>query len=270
VWGSGATSLVTRYLKNDNQTIDTYALTIQNVSTSTDKVVNGVQFPTNILSFDVSGNSVFYLIQSGNGSIGITSDMNGGKKKQVWSSPLRELTGQFVNSSTIALTTKPETDLPGYLYLVNANTGAVKRIIGDVNGLSASVSPDGTLIAALANSTSMFIQKVSDNSRTPMTPATFPEKCVWSRKDKNVLFCAVPNETLDSSSLISWYKGLVSYDDQIWKYDLKTNTSSVIEDISKDTDEPIDAIKPILSDDEQYLVFVNKKDGSLWSLDLTK
>ena len=38
---------------------------------------------------------------------------------------------------------------------------------------------------------------------------------------------------------------------------------------STETSETIDIVKPILSENEQYLVFVNKRDGSLWSLDVT-
>jgi hypothetical protein len=272
-WTNGAKNAVSQYLKDDNQTIDTYSIALKDNATSTEKTLSAVQFPTDITGFDTSGNSIFYLLATDSGSIGIVSDLTGGKKKQIWNSPLRELLPQYVNAGTVALTTKPEQGLPGYLYFINTATGGVKRVMGDVSQLSTLANPDATLVAASGengSSLSMALYKVSDGSQSAMTPATFPEKCVWSKKDKNVLYCAVPTDTLRSDSLISWYKGMTFFSDQLWKYDLKSHTAAVVESFSSDTSEPIDIIKPILSDSEQYLVFVNKRDGSLWSLDLTK
>jgi hypothetical protein len=39
-------------------------------------------------------------------------------------------------------------------------------------------------------------------------------------------------------------------------------------DLSQESGMAIDVIKPILSDNEQYLIFINKIDNTLWSLDL--
>ncbi len=104
----------------------------------------------------------------------------------------------------------------------------------------------------------------------PASPATFSEKCVWSKKDVNTLYCAVPREYLGGESLTLWYMGRASFTDDIWQYDLKNNTSVMIENLSVDSGKTIDIIKPLLSENEQYLVFMNKIDNTLWSLDLTK
>ncbi len=273
IWGNGNSSLIAQYLKDDNQTIDTYSLTLKQTTTSTTTdTISGILFPLDLAGVDVFGSSVFYLKQTTAGTQGFISDMGNGKIKQIWDSPLRELLPQYVNTGTVALTSKPEQGLSGYLYFVNTGTGQIKKILGDVPGLSTLVSPDGTqVLASLQNgSTQMFVYNVAGDIRTTVTPSTFPEKCVWSKKNKLILFCAVPNELLSGNSLTSWYMGLATFTDQIWKYDLKNNTASVVENFSRDTEDTIDVVKPILSDSEQYLVFINKKDGSLWSLDLTK
>ncbi|HEY0221172.1 MAG TPA: hypothetical protein VGC58_03045 [Candidatus Paceibacterota bacterium] len=67
-----------------------------------------------------------------------------------------------------------------------------------------------------------------------------------------------------------WYKGIVSFSDDIWQYNTKDFTSKSLTDLKSESGEDVDVIKPILSENEQYLIFVNKKDNSLWSLDLTK
>jgi hypothetical protein len=75
---------------------------------------------------------------------------------------------------------------------------------------------------------------------------------------------------IDNTSLTSWYQGTISTDDDIWKIDTKNNSSILIESLENDSGLKIDVIKPILSTNEQYLVFINKTDNTLWSLDLTK
>lgn len=280
LWLNKNNSLVARYLKADDQTVDTYSLTLKNVSTTmastsspqTVNTISGIAYPSNITDVSVFGSSVFYLIKNTDSSLGFISNFDSSKKKQIWSSPIKELLSQYVNAKTVALTTKPAQNVPGFLYFVDTGTGAVRKILSDVLGLSTLVSGDGNSVLYLEEAgsagTSVFDQKAK--TYTKITPATFPEKCVWSNKDKNVIYCAVPRDFLTGGSLTSWYKGLVSFSDDIWKYDIKSNTSSLIENLPNDAGEAIDVMKPILSENEQYLVFMNKIDNTIWSLDLTK
>ncbi len=272
VWANSNKSLIAQYLEDDNQTVDTYSLTLKSVSTSTTDTISGILFPRGIVAVDTFKDSVFYLKQSSIGTTGYISDISNTKIRQIWDSPLRELLAQYVNTGTVALTSKPEESLSGYVYFVNTTTGQVKKVLGDVPGLSTLVNPDATQILALSLSgrAQLFVYTLAGDSRTTITPTTFPEKCVWSKKNKTILYCAVPTETISGGSLISWYKGLATFSDQIWKYDLKNNISSLVENFSVDTSESIDVIKPMISDSDQYLVFINKKDGSLWSVDLSK
>ncbi len=272
IWGNNNDSMIARYLRDDNQTIDTYSLSLKSISTTTNNTISGIQFPGDITDYSIFGTSVFYLQESFSGSVGIIANFDGAKKKQIWDSPIKELLSQYVNTSTVALTTKPYQNFSGFIYFVNTATGQFKKILGDIPGLSTLVSPDATKVLVLlqADNASLYTYTISNRASSVITPTTFPEKCVWSKKDKTLIYCAVLQGFLSGSSLNSWYMGQVSFSDDIWKYDLKNNTSSIIETIANDTSELIDIIKPILSENEQYLVFINKIDGSLWSLDLTK
>ena len=272
IWGNKNASLVTRYLRDDNQTVDTYSLIIKDVSTTTEHSVSGIIFPNNISDVSVSNSSLFYLQQSSISSAGFVSNFSGNSKKQIWNSPIKELLSQFVNDKTVALTTKPAQNIPGFLYFVDTGSGQVKKILGDTLGLSTLTSPDANQVLYIeqGNGVVMFILDVKSKISKNITPATFPEKCVWSKKDKNVVYCAVPREYLDGGSLISWYKGLIWFSDDIWKYDIKNNTSNIVENLSDGSGMTTDVIKPILSESEQYIIFMNKIDNTLWSLDLTK
>ncbi len=240
--------------------------------TSTENSVTSVAFPQNITDVSVFGSNVFYLVQNGDSSLGFVSTFDGKNKKQIWSSPIKDLLSQFVNASTVSLTTKPHQNIPGFMYFVDTTTGGVRKVLGDIAGLSTITSPDASRIFFLKQDSgdSSFVFDSKTQSSKNISPATFPEKCLWSKKDKDTLYCAVPRENLSEKSLDSWYLGQTSFNDDIWKYNLKDNTSSIVMNLSDDSGAGMDVLRPLLSENEQYIVFINKKDNSLWSLDLTK
>lgn len=273
LWGNGGNSVINQYLKDDNQTIDSYAVTFSKISTTTESTMTGTSLPSNVDAVDILGKDIFYIQPSSAGSVGFISSVDGSKVRQIWNSPIRELLAQFVTPSIIALATKPSPNINGYLYFVNTASGQVRRILGDVPGLSALVSPDATQVFYLTqgnNTVQMKIRNVANSQERSINPVTFPEKCVWSKKDIDVVYCAVPQEQVSATSLSSWYFGLVSYTDDIWKYDFANNTSNIIAHISTDGGQAIDVERLTLSQNEQYIVFINRINGTLWSLDLTK
>jgi hypothetical protein len=271
LWGNKNTSAIVRYLKEDNQTIDTYSLTLKNVSTTTENAVSAVALPTNISDISVFGTSIFYLQQNPDASSGIIANFSGGGKKQIWSSPIKELNSQYVNARIVALTTKPAQNIPGFLYFVNTSTGSVTNILGNIPGLSALTNPDATRVLYVTQDDNLTMSVLDQNTKANLafSPAAFPEKCVWSTKDKNIFYCAVAREGVDGRSLTLWYQGFASFTDDIWKYDIKNNTTSVVESLSEDAGTAIDVYKPILSENEKYIIFMNRRDNSLWSLDLS-
>ncbi len=281
LWGSDQNTLIAQYLADDNQTVNTYQLSLQAATTTTSdgKVIITNDYrtlakalPARITSVVVSSSTIFYLTQTNFSSVGFISNIQGGTQKQIWNSQITELLPQFVNSTTVALTTKPYQNMSGYVYFVNTSTGATKKVLGDIPGLSTLTSPDAKRVLALSQSGSdrLFAYTVADQSSQNLTPTTFPEKCVWSKINVSILYCAVPHESLDDSSLTDWYMGAVQFSDDIWRYDLTDNTSHVIESLASDAGEFIDVENLALSQNEQYLVFKNKIDGALWSLDLIK
>ncbi|MEQ1500082.1 MAG: hypothetical protein ABL917_01765 [Parcubacteria group bacterium] len=272
IWGNKNTSLITRYLEQNDKTVSTYSLTVKNVSTTTENTITGISFGGFITDVSVFDANVFYLERSETFSTGYTSNFDGSKKKQIWNSPLKDLTSQYVNEKTVALTTKPYQGMPGYLYLVDTNNGSVKTVLRKIPGLSTLVDNDASQILYLKQEGSAILYTYNTKNQANLETgiSTFPEKCVWSKKDKNILFCATPKEFIGQNSLTDWYRGLVSYSDEVKRYDIRDGSYSTVGDLTKESGEVIDVTKPILTENEQYLIFINKKDNSLWSLDLTK
>jgi hypothetical protein len=272
VWDNKNNSLVTQYLEDDDQTIDVYLMSLKQVATTTESTVSALLLSGNITDVSVYGGNVFYLDEGNQSSSGYISGLDGTKRKLIWNSPLSQLLSQFVNPKTIALTTKPAVGINGYLYFVDTTSGAIQKIIGDIPGLSTLVSEDATKILYLEEADEVSFHLFDAKSRVSdrLSPVTFPEKCIWSKKNKNIVYCAVPQTVLNNNSLTQWYKGNASFTDDIWKYDTKNNTASIIENLTEESGESIDVIKPLLSENERYLVFINKRDNSLWSLDLTQ
>ncbi len=270
VWGNKNNSFVVRYLKEDDETVDTYSMNLKQGIASTSVVVLGTSFPEKIDGVSSFGSSTFYLQKSDVSSLGYVSGFDGKQRRLIWNSPIKDILSQFVNAKTVALTTKPASNIGGSMYLVDTNSGQTTKVLSNVSGLSTIVSPDAGKVLAIAQESAvqMFLYDIKSRAVTNITPTTLPEKCVWSTKDKNVVYCAVPGEYLRGDSQSSWYKGLISFTDDVWKYDLKNNSASMVQNLLNESGEYIDVIKPILSENEQYLLFVNKKDNSLWSLDL--
>lgn len=271
LWGSSGAAFIARRLSQDDSEVETYSVNVKSTATSTNGSISGGELPKNISDVSVKGTSIFYLVKNTDGSVGVTSNIDGSKNKTVWTSPMKELTTQFVNTKTVAINTKPAEDMPGYLYLVDITTGATTRPLGNVSGLVSLVSSDVFKIIYLTQSDKYSLQiydiKKGESSFMPFT--TFPEKCVWGNKNPSVIYCGVPNEYTGKESLTKWYKGLASFSDKIWTYNSKDNTSTSLADLTADSGEKIDVVKPILSENDQYLFFINRNDGFLWSLDLS-
>ncbi len=268
-WGNKNNSLVARYLSSDDQYISTYLLNIAN-STTTERAISSIQLPENILDVAVNGAKAFYLVFDQGGSSGFVTSFDNKSVQKIWTSDMKEFNSQFVNDRIVALTTKPHPKIPGFLYLVNTSNGSSVRPLGKIEGLSTLVNPSATEVAYLDTAdSSLNIYTVKDGSKIRAYPLTFPEKCVWSKLYADLLYCAVPKEQLGQNSLINWYQGKESYSDSLFIYNSKTGISFLIENLRETSGEDIDLISPTMSDNGQYLFFMNKIDNTLWGLNLT-
>ncbi len=272
-FGNKDSSVIMRYLKPDNRTIQTFLGNIPKEVLGADTEENEIQgtfLPDGItdMSLLADGSKAFYLLNVGDVAVGTILNFADGKKTQVFDSPFTEWLSLWPSTNMITLTTKPSGSVPGHMYALNPTTKSLNRVLGDVYGLTTLASPDGKSVLYGDSSLSLNIYNISKNTSQPLGVRTLPEKCAWG-VGSAVLYCAVPELVGVGQYPDSWYQGEVSFSDQIWKIDATTGYTEMIADPMTLTEkESIDGIKLALDKDGKYLLLVNKKDSFLWKLDL--
>jgi len=287
IWGSSGKSVIVRYLDDeDGETIRSFLIKLgefkdkkgfleqevleQEVSNETE----GVFLPENIQEIAVSKDNdkkIFYLINRSGESIGTIYNIDTDKTMQIFRSVLTEWLTEWPNKNTITLTTKPSGDVAGVLYFLDTDTEKMTKVLGGINGLTALVSPDGKKVAYSESNSGTFtlnIYDVENKSSQQLPLTTLPEKCVWGRENTHVLYCAVPPKIPSGAYPDEWYQGLISFSDEIWMIDTETFTTNLLIKPPKAAGEEMDAIKLLLDPNEDFLLFTNKKDLSLWGLRL--
>jgi hypothetical protein len=278
-FGNNGDSVVMRYLKGDSNIIETFLGTIPkellggDTATGNDEI-KGTFLPENIKDISISpdASKIFYLFINGGISsssmIGTTLNLKDNKKVQVFDSLFTEWLSHWSNTNTITLTTKPSSNVPGYMYSVNLNNKNLTRILSNISGLTTLASPDGRMILYGDSNLSLFVYHTDTGNTDVLGVRTLPEKCVWS-KASDIIYCAVPKSIDIGQYPDTWYQGEVSFNDQLWKIGVKSGTQNMLADpVTFGSGEGIDAIKLATDEKENYLFFVNKKDSFLWKLDL--
>lgn len=277
IWSSNGQSVIMRYTKDNSEIVSSFSANIIKATTSQDVSKNpkSAFLPSNITQLSVSptGDKIFYLINSEGGAGGIVSNMDGSQKKQIFKSPATEWLTSWPNKETIALATKPSSAVAGYLFFLNSKTGEYNKIMSGINGLTALVSSTTKNILyseSINSSLKLTYLNLKNGESKTLSFKTLPEKCAWSKTEEFIIYCAVPKTIQNSEYPDSWYQGLVQFNDNIWKINTKTNSSEIIIDLQKESGNEFDITDPFLSDNNEYLFFINKKDLTFWSLLLKK
>ena len=273
-FGNKGESVVMRYLKTDNKTIETFVGTLQKEYLGADLAgtneVVGSFLPENISDMSVSFDSskIFYLFSLADNATGITYSLQTNTKVQVFDSSFTEWLSFWPNNKIITVTTKPSANVPGYMYSINPDSKDFNKILGGINGLTTLTSPNGKMVLYGDNNLSLSIFNTDTKNSNLIGIKTLPEKCVWGATS-DVIYCAVPSLINQAQYPDSWYQGEVSFSDKIWKVDIKSgNTTMILDPILIEGGENIDGIKLTLDENQNYLFFVNKKDSYLWELSL--
>ena len=273
-FGNKGESVVMRYLKNNDQAIETFvgAMPREYLGTDTNSTaeVKGSFLPENIIDLSVSsdGSKVFYLFNAGDGVIGTTFNFSDKRKTQIFDNAFTEWLSFWPSTKTITLTTKPSGTVLGYLYTLDTDTKRFSKILGGISGLTTLGSPNGKLILYSDSSLASYMYHTDTKNVDVLSVKTLPEKCVWN-KTSTFIYCAVPKIIEGGLYPDAWYQGEISFSDQIWRVDVKSgNASMLIDPAIVASGEEIDGIKLALDEGEKYLFFVNKKDSILWELEL--
>lgn len=270
-WKNNGQNVILRFL-NDEEKIQTFNSIISPKTGGEGELIG--EFMTldiKDISISPSTNQIFYLLNNDFGVSGIVSSFEGKNKLQIFDSPLKEWLSQFPKEDTVALTSKAGSKNEGVLMFVDTKTGNSYSPLSKIMGLTTSVSPDLASIIYSESIDRSFQTKIFKDSekRWAFFPIkTLPEKCVWSNNNKNIVYCAGPEGVSPAEYPDDWYMGIVSFRDEIWKIDVSKNTTEFVMNLGDNAKEDIDVMNIKLNKKENFLLFMNKNDLTLWSLQI--
>lgn len=211
---------------------------------------------------------LFYIEETGGGVTGYSTDLEFKKRDKIFSSPFASWKINWFSSTTIALQSKPSVQAFGFVYFLDLKTKKIVKILGDKLGLSTLPSPKGGMIAlseSVSNQTKLSIFKINSGEYLSPTLNTLAEKCVWS-SDEEFLFCAVPKDLLFSDYPDSWYRGEITFNDELWRININSGETKLLKTVSKER--LVDAENLFLNKENTTLFLTNRLNSRLMAFDL--
>lgn len=204
----------------------------------------------------------YYDALSGLNNISIANP-DGSEWHNIFQTRMKDLVLKWPRADQIILQTKPSGLVQSAVYAITASGDNFQKLIDNTYGLTALWSPQGDkVLYSKTNSQgqNLELKLLTNNSTITLNFSTLPEKCVWA-KDNSTIYCAVPTIIPDEAIMPDdYYKNLVEFSDIFYKVDLNTGQKLLLARLD------VDAKNLLVNED--YLIFVNKKDGLLYSLEL--
>jgi hypothetical protein len=280
VWSNSGNYLIYRYSTNDNDTIDNYLAKIK-ISTSTSNQFSGgisgnvVYKNADSIVINPSGNKSFAITKLGGmkGSYGLISSLEGGNSKEIFVSEVSNWLISWPKDNIISLVTKPSYKQYGYLYFLNTNDNSFEKKFGRVYGLNVLVNKNAdSFIYSSSNRNSFKLNFYNIKTATDknLQIETLADKCVWSNKDSDIVYCAVPKFVTSGNYPDAWYQGVISFSDNIWKINVEEGTTQLVYEIGKNESVSLDAMDLRINKDDSFLIFTDKNTLSLWGLQIAK
>jgi len=271
-WSKNGNNLIIRYFDDTDSPYvraKNFLSSIKMSTTTESGSLGGIFLPDGSKEAIISPfeDKIFYLVTSGDITKGFVSDIGNKKPVSIFSTTFEDFLASWPTKDKITLLTKPSSMAEGFFYTLDTKTGKLTKILGNIYGLIAVLSPDGSKVLYSESSNNGMETKIFDINKKEVKPLfmrTLADKCVFSLKNKDIIYCANPVSTpLNLRYPDDWYKGEVLFDDEIWYQDISTDEANKLS-----SNIGIDAIDLKLSPDENYLLFKDKKDNSLWVLNL--
>ncbi len=274
-------NVVARYLRPDNETIETLVGQIQPVTETTKGgyVYSETKLVTRFLEpgIDAAGDSpregYFYTLtdQDGGSAVKLVPYATTSLATTIFESPLSQWVVAWVGE-TLALQSKADSNNVGFLFRAAAGTDGTEKIIGGRSGLTALVNPAGTraiFSETVGNDLHLWEKNLETGEERLFELRTLPEKCAWSPVEETVVYCGAPDFYVRGAYPTNWYQGRFSFDDNIWQIEVDGEKYKILHD-TRTGNETFDVWKPITSPGGEFFLFLNKRDLTLWSLDVSE
>jgi len=269
LWTSHDTLLM-RYLREDDDTIETFAAKVvvpEQATTTVDTIgmLEGQFLPTDILHVTSANNTLFYLLKQGAGVRGVVSATDGSGAREVFSSTIRDWLPQWINNSTVALTTKASGDIPGHLFFLDTTSGAFESVLSNIMGLTTNASANAVLYAELKGNIPLLFSRNTTSGRIVALPvSTLPEKCTKGAVGSGVIYCATPKGFGGQALPDAWYQGVIHFNDEVWEIDTQTLSKERVLNPGQLGTGTFDLVDLLVDEAGENLLFRNKIDNTLW------
>lgn len=225
--------------------------------------------PQNLTSFSWSpdGKNLAYIEYKNERVNLVTADAGGKNAKTLATTPMRDAKIQWITADRVAFQTPPSGLAEGFLFIFSRSAGTFNKIAGPLFGLMSAWSPDGSRV--LVSSTGfngknpkLVVLDASGKLIFDTGVGTFTTKCVFA--DAKEVYCALPRGLVSDSVLPDDYlRGEINTTDKIVRISVdKKEVTAVFDENS------FDAEQLIITKSGDYLFFINRADGTLWSLKL--
>jgi len=174
--------------------------------------------------------------------------------------------------SNKAYTTSPASGLlPNSVYLIDTKNGSLQKFLDEQNGQQINFSPSGnkllySFVDGRGKNLQLFYKNLQTNTSVLLPMKTLAEKCSFDASGENV-FCATPSR-ISSDALMpdDYYSGSTNLSDDIWVYNIESNSASQI--IYSEKIPPLNIRYFEVSVDDSYIIFISQQNGELFKLQI--
>ena len=247
-------------------------------ATSTTDSLQGADLPDGIHSIaaDVNSDELFYTISQPSGVSLVSTNWNGTKETNLFSSPIAGWRLIAPGDGSVVLLQDPLDAAEGYAYRVQK--GGTLSLLAQGPGLTLLPRAASTALifgTSLDGALSLFAQTSAQASPSPLSIQTVADKCAWAptspeasqgKPDDLIAYCGVPETIPSQQFLDDWYKGIVHTSDEFYEVDASAASTTLLYDPSGDTNAKLDVEDPVVDPSGQDIAFINAADQSLWVL----
>lgn len=169
------------------------------------------------------------------------------------------------------------------LYKLNSSVsslGYLSLVYGPHFGMSFDIIKNKLLMSLYSANGIQLYKKdfsgepFSDTDLYKLNFSTLSNKCTQSEHENTgLIICSVPKgikNNYDYNLPDAWYQGMTTWDDNLYVVSADYPTGQLLFDIHNDSSyqDKIDGKTLKITPDNRHLVFINKLDGSLWTLNI--
>lgn len=228
----------------------------------------GVFLPNDVtdVAFSQKDERMAYVLPTGSVTSLFVASSDGTGQKNIFTTPLSQLNLAWAGDE-IHIAAKGSGLAPSFAERITLN-GLPRVIARDIEGIDIQWNAQGTFAVISRTSlrgrnlaTQIINAKGEIIAQLPF--ATIGSKCAWGRLEEETAYCAVPRTLPPATYPDAWWQGVVSFSDDLWRVNAATGEA---DQIFSESD--FDIINLFLSEAEDRLFFLNKKDSTLWTLRL--